>query len=598
MSEFTLQARRRAVFVLGTLSIMALALLVRLVDLQLFRHDWLVAQAKQTIWAERTLFARRGHIVDKRGRPLVQNEKSYVLWVDGARYDPADNAPEANYLVARHCTQPPAETAALVLSDQSDAYILCARWLDPRVAERLLALAEDGQLSGVDLEIEPKRVYPYAELLAPVLGYLLDDPKSEYRADQETRYVAYGGVEAAHDSELRGTDGKILMERDPANQPIPIAYQEVHPAHDGANLTLTLDLNIQYLAQQRLLEAIEKAGARRGDVLITEPKTGRILASASYPSFDPNNISKCYADPTCQKLVSGNPPIRLHYEPGSTMKILTMAIALEERLIRPEDTFECTGEAWVGGFPFHNWNFGAHGTETMAEILLHSCNVGAIYISQKIPSPVYYAYLTRLGFGRLTGVDMANESPGTLRLPDDPNSNWTIVDQATNSFGQGIDVTMIQLTTAVGAVANGGDVMQPYIVDAIERNGVVTPTLPIVRAHVFHPETCRQVTEMLVAIAAIKGENGGPLIPGYRVALKTGTASIPIPGEGAYEPHRTIASAIGYAPADDPRFLILVRVEGNTIIWGEEVAVPVFRALAESLLAYLHVAPGEGVGGP
>lgn len=594
MTEFTLQARRRAVFIIGLLFLMALILVGRLIDLQLFRHDWLVERATDTIWSERPLFARRGHIYDSKGRPLVVNEKSYILWVDGRRYDPADNDPEANYLVARNCTWPKEpEVVAQVLTGQSDQYIPCARWLDPQVAQRLEEMQADYRVFGIDLSIEPKRVYTYGDLLAPVLGFLKDADDAKLRADRETPYVAFGGVEAAHDAELRGRNGTILMERDKQDQPIPIAYHEIVPAQDGANLTLTLDLSIQYMARQRLVEAIEKAGARRGDVLIIDPRTGGILAMVSYPSFDPNDISGCFADPDCHKVMFGNPPVTLPYEPGSTMKILTMAIALEERLIRPDDTFECTGEAWVGGIAFHNWNHGFHGTETMAEILLHSCNVGAIYVSQKIPTETYYAYMKRLGFGQLTGVDLANERAGTMRLPDDPESNWSIVDQAANAFGQAIDVTMIQLASAVGAVANGGDLMQPYIVAAVEHNGIVTPTIPTLRAHVFHAETARQVTEMLVAIAAIKGENGGPLVPGYRVALKTGTASIPIPETGGYEPHRTIASAIGYAPADAPRFLILVRIEGNSIIWGEEVAVPVFKDLTESLLAYLQVPPDE-----
>ena len=600
MSEFTLQARRRTLFALGALALLSLALVGRLVELQLFRHEWLVDQAKDRILYDRPLFARRGHIYDSQGRPLVVNEKGYVLWVNcWGHYDPAKCDPEVNYLVVKNCNWPMAEDLkAAVLAGKSDTCVTCARWLNPQDAERLLKLAEDGQSIGVYVEVEPKRVYTYGDLLGPVLGFLQDTKGAQFRTDEETPYTAYGGVEEAYDAKLRGTNGKISMERDPGDQPIPIVPpREVVPARDGANLRLTLDLSIQYMARKRLVEAIEQAGARRGDVLVIDPRTGAILAVVSYPSFDPNRLAECYADPDCRDLVYTNPPLTLPYEPGSTMKIVTMAIALDERLIRPDDTFECTGEAWVDGTVFHNWNWawtgGAHGTETMAEILLHSCNVGAIHVSKKIPTETYYAYLKRLGFGQRTGVDMANEASGIMRLPDDPESNWSSVDKAVNAFGQGIDVTMIQLASAVGAVANGGDLMQPYIVAEIERGGVVTPTLPTLRAHVLHAETSRQVTEMLVAIAAIKGQNGGPLIPGYRVALKTGTASIPIPLVGGYEEHRTIASAIGYAPADDPRFLILVRIEGNSIIWGEEVAVPVFKDLAEWLLAYLQVPPDD-----
>lgn len=592
MPEFSQQARRRTTFVMGFLFFLAAALVVRLIDLQVISHDRLQAMASDIVMGEIPLRARRGHIFDRTGRPLALNEKGTVMWVDAEHFKAKSEAAARSF--ARLCTLQGPDNLAGILSEKGKGFWLCARWMTPEGADELRELIAAKEIGGVYTETEPLRTYPYGELTAPVLGYLVESSKPAIT--ETTIYEPIGGVEQFHDAQLRGTDGRVIMERNPLNYAIPIGMREEYPARDGANLTLTLDLNIQYMAFQRLNAAIDKAGARRGDIIVMNPRTGAILAIVTNPTFDPTQFVKCNQEPACAEVMYRNPAIGRHYEPGSTMKILTMAIALEEGVVYPDWSFECYGGTYVDGVYFHNWDGGAHGHETLGEILMHSCNVGAITVGRMIPPETYYRYLDRLGFGHLTGIDIFGELSGTVRTPDTPR--WTNVDQAANVFGQGIDVTPIQLATAVAAVANGGALYKPYIVQAIEQNGVVTTTLPTLRAQVFHKEACRQVTEMLVAAANTKGPNGGPLIPGYRVALKTGTAQIPIPGEG-YEPHRTIASAIGYAPADDPQFLILVRIEGNSVIWGEEVAVPVLSDLASALLVYLRIPPmSEATTGP
>ncbi len=592
MSDFTRQARRRTVMVVAVLFLLALALLARLFDLQILRHQDLVARAQEVIWAKIPIHARRGHIFDRTGQPLVTNQKGYVLWVNAKQFK---GSREGTALVAQFCERQSRLVVGKIMAGEAEGFYLCSRWLEPEIAERLLAMMEDGQLYGVVLEVEPKRFYPYGRLTAHLLGYLQDS--GDLAANTETQYEAHGGLEESYDQLLRGVDGYILMERDPENFMIAIGHREKYPPVDGAQITVTLDINIQYRAQQLLVEAIHEAEAKRGDIVVLDPRDGAILAIATYPSFDPNDIVECASNPECGDYMHVNPAIGLLYEPGSTMKIATLGIALETGVIRPDSAFECTGGVQVGDTVFHNWNYGSHGYETMGEILLHSCNVGAVTVAMRIPAEEYYSYLDRLGFGRPTGVDLTGEVSGQVRSPD--LEGWTLVDQAANAFGQAINITPLQLANAVATVANGGDHFRPYIVKAIERDGIVTPTIPILEGRVFREETCRTVTDMLVAIGDTKGKNGGPLIPGYRVALKTGTAQIPIPGVG-YEPHRTIASAIGYAPADDPRFLILVRVEGNSVIWGEVVAVPVVGELAEYILGYWKIPPSDlgGTNGP
>ena len=603
MGDFALQARRRTLFVLGGLVFLGLGLLVRLLDLQVFRRDFLVAKAQEFISVEKATLARRGHIFDTRGRVLAVNEKGYILWVRGPdmRAGLNDLSPEAVFMLGELATWPAPATVATYLSGRGTGNIVWTRWVAQTDVDKLLKIMEvkEERLEGIELqggvylEIEPRRTYPYANLFGYTVGYLHGESPPDDR--EVTAYTATLGVEEQYDDLLKGTDGLMRIERDAKDFRIPIGKYEEYPAQDGADITLTLDLNIQYQAQRLLARAIKQPDveARRGDVIVMDPRSGAILAMVSLPSFDPNQVTACANDERCRELLSVNPAIAGNYEPGSTMKILTMAIALEEAVIRPEASFECTGEVVAAGVYFHNWNQMAHGRETMAEILLHSCNIGAATVNLRVGSEAYYRHLETLGFGQPTGVDLPGEGQGFYLIPGD--EGWSEANLATNAFGQGIAVTPLQLLATVSAVANGGNLLTPHVVRAVERNGVVTPTVPILRGRVFRQETCREVTQMLAGIGAIKGEDGGPLVPGYRVALKTGTAQIPIEGDIGYEPHRTIASAIGYAPADDPHFVILVRIEGNSVIWGEEVAVPVVRELVRYLLTYLQIPPTEEV---
>ncbi len=600
MSELAVSARRRTLFVMGLFCALAMVVFGRLLDLQVFRRTFFLEEGLKDISITKVIRARRGHIYDRLGRPLAVNLKGYMLWVDGAQLGQAIRegklSPEGALLLSDLATFQDEATTRTFLLGQGKGNIPWTRWVEPQAVERLTALFDGTERPegiylqyGLYLEMEPHRSYPYGPLFAPVIGYLLDRGSPDAR--QISEYTGTLGVEEYYDALLKGQDGRMRMERDPLDNSIPIGRYEEQAPIDGADITLTLNLDIQYQAFRRLVQAIEEAEARRGDIIVMDPQTGAILAMASWPTFDPNDPARCAADPTCRELMYTNPAIARGYEPGSTMKILTMAIALEEGVVRADSAFECSGALNVGGYTIHNWNGLGHGHETMAEILLHSCNVGAATINLRVGPEVYYRYLRLLGFGEHTGIDLAGETVPPVRMYGD--DGWSETDLAVNAFGQAISVPPIQLATAVAAVANGGKLMKPYVVHAIGRQGVLNETPPTLRRQVFRPDTCREVTEMLVSIGNVKGENGGPFVPGYRVAVKTGTAQIPIPEGGGYEPHRTIASAIGYAPADEPRFLILVRIEGNTTIWGEEVALPVVRDLTRFLLTYLQIPPTE-----
>ncbi len=602
MTTFARQARIRTIFVMGLLGLLSLAVVVRVAYLQTVRHDALAKEAEKQLWVTVPLHAWRGRIYDRVGRPLALNEKSYFVWLD-TRYFNGQKDPEAVAILADVANMLDRETRLKVLRGDTDGFgeqffFPWASWVDPRKVERLQEMIADPKdpLSGVILEVEPRRTYPYGDLLGPVLGWLRYT--NEPAADDLTPYDAQGGVEAYYDALLRGQDGWLRMERDPTSFMIPVGPYERVPPQEGMHLTLTLDLNIQYLAEKLLRQAIEREDARRGEIIVTDPRDGSILAMVSYPSFDPNDLDSClegHFPPGCDTVLWNNPFVGQQYEPGSTFKILTMAIALEEHVVSLDSSFECTGTTVVGDRTITNWNGLAHGWETMSEILLHSCNVGAVYVVQQVGPEAFYRYVRKLGFGEPTGVDMAGEISGTLRTPE--AEDWALSDLATNAYGQSIAVTPLQLVTAVGAVANGGELFRPRILKAFGQGQAITETLPVYRGRVFHQGVTRDVTAMLVEIGAIKGEDNGPLIPGYDVAIKTGTAQIP--GAGSYEPHRTVASAIGWAPAYAPRFLVLVRLEGSSVIWGESAAIPVWADMARFLLFYLQVPPsGGGGGGP
>ncbi len=590
MLDFSLQARRRTLMIITLFSLLALALFGRLLDLQILHRGELIAQAKEEIQGRGQLpiRARRGHIYDAQGRPLALSKKSYALWVDASQFG---GPPAALAEVGRLCTAQPREILSEIMARKTITGTYgCAYSLEPSTVEVLQKAIKERELTGVTLLVEPKRYYPYGELVAPVVGFVRRSTLPQ--ADLSGEFHGVSGIEASCDRWLYGEDGWVSGERDSKGNPIPIGDKEEHPPVDGADITLTLDLNIQYMAYSRLAEAVQRWDARRGDIVILVPQTGAILALATYPSADSNHPEAC-TSAACQTALYGNPPVRLYYEPGSTMKILTIAIALEEHIVGPDTVLTYTTTT-LCDVPVSNWNYQFYPEESLSEILLHSSNVGAAYTGLRIPPRIYYRYLERLGLGRPTGVELPSEEKRPFRRPDEKSgeAKWTCADQVANSYGQGIAVTPLQLASAIGAVANGGNLMQPHIIQAIGRSGVITPTVPVLRERIFHRETCRYVTEMLVAIGDTKGKDGGPLIPGYRVAAKTGTSKIPIPELGRYENYRTIASAVLYAPADDPRFLILVRIESNAdTLWGEEAAIPVAADLAEFLITYLHIPP-------
>ncbi len=439
-------------------------------------------------------------------------------------------------------------------------------------ARRVEEVRNDLQAAALGISATTKRVYLEHQMACHVLGFVTRDHEVFY------------GVEEFYDDELRGIQGSWGGTGDVLDVQISIGPGKLVLPQDGHHVVLTIDRTIQQIAEEELRRGISEYQAETGTIIVMDPHTGAILAMTSYPGYDPN----LYFEEAIRKEVFTNPAMSKHYEPGSVFKVITMAAALDTDIYSRDSSYNDMGQILVGGKVIQNWDRKAYGVRTMTELLRYSLNVGAATLSTSLGSDTFYDYLHRFGFGEITGIDLPHESPGILRVPGD--ADWREADLGTNAFGQGIAVTPLQMITAIAAVANDGVLPTPRIVQRIEREDQTIQEFhsPPGR-QVIASSTARQLTEMLVESLAGK-ENLN--IPGYSIAGKTGTAQIPVPG--GYHEQDTIASFVGYAPADDPQFIILVKLDRpQESPWGSEVAVPVFRRMAQKLFVYLDIPPDE-----
>jgi cell division protein FtsI/penicillin-binding protein 2 len=423
-------------------------------------------------------------------------------------------------------------------------------------------------LKGLTFRPHYQRIYPEQELGSNVIGFVSREG------------VGYFGVEAAYNPVLAGEPKSVWMPVDPND------VESLPDVPDGASLILTIDRDIQSATELILDDALIETGAVGGTILVTDPRSGEILAMAATPRMDLNQYWEA------GKLFPGRTPfnraVSTDYEPGSVFKVITMAAALEAGTVKPETTFYDTGSIECGGYWIHNWNYGAWGEQNMQGCLQHSLNVCLAWVAKEMGNEKFYDLMQKFGIGHRTGVDLAEEVPGRLKIPGD--EDWYEVELCTNSFGQGVAVTPIQMVTAIGAVANGGKMMQPHVLRAYIDRGAqyVMPTN--VLGTPITEQTAHTLTEMLAA--SLEEEASDSLVPGYRIAGKTGTASISTPN--GYDPDWTNASFVGWGPVDDPRFLVYIWLEKPASSeWGSVVAAPVFRKVFERLVVLTNLPPDD-----
>lgn len=412
------------------------------------------------------------------------------------------------------------------------------------------------------------RIYPEKTLASNILGFV------------SRENLGYFGVEERFNELLAGKSKTVLVPLDPNR------VEEIPEVPAGASLVLTIDREIQRSMEELVDAAVAESGSASGTIVVIQPKTGEVLALATMPRMDLNEFWR-YAE-VYPKETPFNRAVSQAYEPGSVFKVLTMAAALDSGAVTPDTVFVDTGAIEIGGTWIYNWNQGAWGPQNMTGCLQHSLNVCLAWVATQTGPNNFYRYMQAFGIGHLTGVDLAGEAAGRLKIPGD--NDWYAADLGTNSFGQGVAATPIQMATAVSAIANDGVMMAPQIVRSVINGGYQYNIEQRMIGMPIKKETANTLTEMLAH--SLEKESSDALVEGYRVAGKTGTAEIPTPF--GYTSNATNASFVGWGPVDDPQFLVYVWLEKpQSSPWGSVVAAPVFRQAVERLVVYLNIPPDD-----
>jgi cell division protein FtsI (penicillin-binding protein 3) len=556
----TVRPRRlRLLFALCVVASLVLA--GRLAYWQTFGRADLLARARDQVRSDLVVAARRGVIRDRNGAILATTVDLRSLYVLPSRI-PKDDRPrvaqQLGVLLGRDARP------ILAALESGAEWLYVQRWLPEGTANAIAAL----KVPGLGFQNEPKRLYPNDSIGAAVLGFVNDNGDG------------VNGVEGYYDAALRGTDGRLVVERDPANRDLAVGLREAIPPRNGTDLVLTIDLVAQTAAERELATAMKKERATSGSILVIDPTDGSIRALASFPTYDPAAVR--LADPEALR----DRAIAWPYEPGSTMKAITIAAALNERLVKPSDTYTDVGYTIVGGRRLNNALGKAYGPTTVTQILERSLNAGAAWVGQKLGAQRLADYFGRFGFGKPTGVDLAGEVSGTMR----PLVEWYPVDVGTASFGQGISASPLQLAMAYAAIANGGTLFRPYVVASRRDADGEHRTAPVTVSHVVTPETAAAVRTMLLSTVD-SGIAHNAAIAGFSIAGKTGTAQIASP-DGSYVDDLYVSSFAGFFPVDDPKYVVLVVLDRpESRLLGTLTATDAFKGVAQDILRYARVQP-------
>jgi cell division protein FtsI/penicillin-binding protein 2 len=464
----------------------------------------------------------------------------------------------------------PKEEIEAKLNGMNKNYVIIKKQLTDEASEAVKAL----DLIGVNLEPETVRYYPENNLASHVLGFL---------GFKDNMRVGQYGIEGKFEKSLSGSKGVVGLESDLAGRWITFASRNLTPAQDGDNIVLTIDPAIQFKVQEVLKSTIEQHQAESGSVIVANPKTGAIIAMANYPDFDPNIYNKV---PDASYYT--NRALAADYEPGSIFKPITMAAAINEDKVTPETTYEDTGEVQLDDFKIRNSDNKAHGIQTMNQVLEQSLNTGMVFVERAMGHDIFKKYVQKFQFGQTVDIELPGEVRGNL---DNLNKKGEVF-FGTASYGQGITVTPLQVIRAYTAIANGGKMMQPYIVSKISHpNGQDETASPKMLDKVIDPQTAATVSAMMVNVVE-NGHGKRAGVPGYYIAGKTGTAQVPYKDRAGYDPNKSIGSFVGFGPVDNPAFLMLVRIDNpKGVLFAESTAAPAFGRIAAFIFNYLQIPP-------
>ena len=545
-------------------------LIARLAFIQIVHHDRYSLEAQAEHLDKQLIRSSRGAILDRNGFPLATTIDAFDVYVDRRawREDTPDRPRSVANALAPLLGKSPESLLAKLKDDKEGPVGLVADGIEFEVGRDIQSRA----LPGISVVAATRRFYPEGDIASGLIGFLGRD------------HTGLAGLEADLDDLLGGTPGAIYFERDSIGRPIAFGESRVEPGEPGADVKLTIDRYIQRLVETELDKQLKDHEASGGSIIVMDPKTGAILAMASRPSFKLSELS-----------LEGRPQLDLFrnrgvtdlYEPGSVMKTITMAAAIDMALVSPGTTYYDGGSVTKGGYTFKNWDFSVNGIQTMSDVLQKSLNTGAIWVSDRLGPTNLYTYLQRFGFGESTHSGMGGEATGLLRTNKD--SGWYPADLATNAYGQGIAATPLQVITAISAVINGGKLMRPYVIQEVDSQD---------GRRIYEPVTVRQTISAKASQTMVSMLNdvveGNPVhkakVKGYHVGGKTGTTLVSIPT--GYALDSTIASFVGFAPVEDPAFIMLVKIDQpQDDPLGGIVAAPVFGKLAPQILSYLNVPP-------
>ncbi|MCX6036847.1 MAG: penicillin-binding protein 2 [Chloroflexi bacterium] len=552
------------------LAVLGIAILVQIVRIQNSPEVAGVINQGDYVWKD--FFPPRGEIHDRHGSLLAGNKTVYEIGLD-LTVNP--DMPTVMLALQMSGIDLNEVNYRISLAPVNAQYIILDDFVSTHKAEQLMTLQKAAHsdptgknLDAVYFKAHYARSYPENDLASNVLGFVTEDNHG------------YLGIEEKYDNILAGIPVRMLVPADPRRA---TEYPTIPP---GQTIILTIDRKIQAAIEKILDQALVDTGASSGTIVVMDPLTGEILAMSSTPRLNLNDYQ------SITTVFPGETPfnraISQAYEPGSVSKILTMAGALDSGAVQPGTVFFDTGSILVGGFRIVNWDGGAWGNQDMTGCLANSLNVCLAWVSStQMGSDSFYSYMQRFGLGHATGIDLAQETSGRLKLPGD--GDWRPVELGTNAFGQGVSVTPIQMVMAASALANDGQMVYPHVLYAQIQAGKQSNTKTQIVGTPISANTADTISEMLAN--ALETESSAALIPGYRIAGKTGTAQIPLSG-GGYDENDINATFIGWGPVDDPRFIVYVWLEKpQSNRAASVVAAPIFKQVVEKLVVLMDVPP-------
>ncbi len=566
-------SKRRLATIASVISVLFLTAVLRTVQVQLIEFPSHARQASaQQIDSVDTL-APRGAIFDRNGNVLAVSNRAFVVRMDTSIVTDTLSAATYANIIAPALNQPVDSLRRRIESIIKDSHAkprtlpnIIAYNIPPDAITALKEVIRDKRLAGIWEEEHWTRAYPFGPLAGPTVGFT-------------TLFGSnFSGVEAFANRELAETPG-IRTGR------TRIDLLDSKPTLSGADLVLSLDINLQSYVERRLAQAIAQNGAKSGNIIVMETATGKILASASWPGYDPNRVLELAADPDTAKWLK-DPAVSDMYEPGSVMKVCTISAALDAGVVTPESVFYDSGKIIVEGKTIRNSDRAAHGNVDLTTTLAKSLNVVTVQVAQKMGAEQFYRGIQAFGIGNRTGIDLGGESAGVLRTPN--QEAWSKIDLATNSFGQGMATTPYQVLNAVNAIANDGLLMQPYVIQEWRgADGQVIVKQPVQRQRAISVQTSVTMRRMMRDATMSATPDVAP--KGYTVAGKTGTADWYLRG---IKQETTMVTYAGFLPAEHPRITILVKFdEPRSSRWAADTTIPVFRDVATRAVKLLGVPP-------